>query len=336
MSVPTLITTLLGPNCTEASVGQTLWKRMCRLETCREPARASGPKPSKYCSDEHGIEFMRQRALKGEPDATEPKIPTSPATGRRRSRKDNYTDNICPSSDHLIYEPEPDDDAHLRGGVLRPAELKTLASTAKSITEFRSLGEGVLSPPDTASPEEPTYTPAEAVQLATITTRTDALKQRKQLLDDRDTFLSLVKARAKAALVDLKKKGEKIAGVCGFDARLAFTDEEFAVWRSSSEGQETFRTGQLVASTTASAEMDASVVVGSEGEPTLTNGVKEEEQKIEEGVCTKKRCKRHEMWQKLQMQEVAFEKDLVRQEMRRLIVEEKGIKERAAVRSLEE
>jgi len=308
---------------------------MCRLETCREPARASGPKPSKYCSDEHGAEFMRQYALKGSPEAPSPKKPTSPATGRRRSRKDNYTDNINPSSDALIYEDEPEDDAHLRGGVLRPAELKTLASTTTSITEFRSLGEGVLSPPDTASPEEPTYTPEEAAQLAAITTKTDALKQRKHLLDDRDTFLSLVKARAKAAVDDLKKKGEKPAGVCGYDARLSFTDEEFAAWRSSSEGQETFRTGQLAASAT---EVDATVPLGSEGEPATTNGnsVREEEQKPEEGMCTKKRCKRHEAWPKLAMQDVAFEKDLVRQEMRKLIAEEKGIKERAAVRGLEE
>lgn len=332
MSAPMLIASFLGPTCTEAGVGQTLWKRMCRLETCREPARASGPKPSKYCSDEHGIEFMRQLALKSEPEATQPPLPTFPVTTRRKSRKDNYTDHTSNSADPPIYEDDPNDDAHLRGGVLRPAELKTLASTAKSVAEFRSLGDGVLSPPDTASPEEPTYTPEEAAQLASITTRTDALKQRKQLLDDRDTFLSLIKARAKAALDDLKKKGEKTAGVCGFDARLAFTDEEFAAWRASVEGLETFRTGQLAASTTAAAEVDA----GAEGEPVTTNGFREEEQKVEEGVCVKRRCKRHEAWQKLMMQEVAFEKDLVRQEMRRLIAEEKGIKERAAVRSLEE
>lgn len=331
-----LITTFLGSTCTEAGVGQTLWKRMCRLETCREPARALGPKPSKYCSDDHGVEFMRQCALKGEPETTQPTIPTFSAMGRRKSRKDNYTDNTYNSNDHPIYEDEPEDDAHLRGGVLRPAELKTLASTTKSITEFRSLGDGVLSPPDTASPEEPSYTPEEAAQLATITTRTDALKQRKHLLDDRDTFCSLIKVRAKAALDDLKKKGDKPAAICGFDARLAFTDEEFAAWRSSAEGQETFRTGQLAASTTSTAEMDAGAPGGLEGEPAATNGVREEEPKIEEGVCIKRRCKRHEAWQKLLMQEVAFEKDLVRQEMRRLIAEEKGIKERAAVRSLEE
>ena len=317
---------------------------MCRLETCREPARATGPKPSKYCCDEHGAEFMRLRALKGEPE--EPKKPTAPTTGRRKGRKDNYTDNFGNSSD-LVYE-EEDDDSHVRGGVLRPAELKTLANTAKSITEFRNLGEGVLSPPQTVSPDgdismsdapsKPVYTPEETQQLAVIISQIDALKQRKQLLDDRDILLSMIKGRAKSALDELKKK-EKNAGICGFDARLTWTDEEFQAWRSSPEGQETFKTGQIKGAAASIADPSPAAI----HEPEATNGVKEdgkEENKDEDeatrGMCTKRRCKRHETWQRLQTQEVAFEKDQVRQEMRRLIAEEKGVRERAAVRGLEE
>lgn len=38
---------------------QTTWKRKCRLFHCRKPAAVNKSPPSKYCSTEHGIEFMR-------------------------------------------------------------------------------------------------------------------------------------------------------------------------------------------------------------------------------------------------------------------------------------
>ena len=326
---------------------------MCRLSTCRNPARATGSKFSKYCSDEHGIEFMRLHALKGEPDELQKPTVPQPTTGRRKSRKDNYTDHVGNnSSDHLLYEyTDQEDDSHLRGGVLRPAELKTLASSTNSISEFRSLGnEGVLSPPQTVSPTDettkPIYTPAESAQLEAIATKTEELKHRKHLLDDRDSFLDMVKARAKTALDELKKK-EKGAGLCGYDPRLMFTDQEFAAWRSSPEGAEALRTGQLPTSAspettdTGPAETDVAMSNGIVKEDatttttTTTAAAATGKEGGEGAMCTKKRCKRHEQWQKLQTQEAALEKDIVRQEMRRLIAEEKGVKERAAIRGLE-
>lgn len=39
--------------------GRTQWKRKCRLEGCYEPIRTE----SKYCSEEHGKEFIRQAIL---------------------------------------------------------------------------------------------------------------------------------------------------------------------------------------------------------------------------------------------------------------------------------
>ncbi|KAL8824631.1 MAG: hypothetical protein Q9191_004929, partial [Dirinaria sp. TL-2023a] len=242
-----LIEKYFCPNCVEAGVGETLWKPMCRLETCREPAQSTGPKTSKYCCDEHGAEFMRQRALKHEPEQS--KRPTSPVTGRRRSRKDNYTDNFGNGS--TLIQDETDDESHLRGGVLRPSDLKALAGSAKDIAEFRRLGEGILSPPETDVPEGDTvmedastsavYTPQEAQRVSDIQARMTRLRERKQLLDDRETFLTMAKARAKAALPE-KKSADFL---CGFDPHLVWTDEEFDAWRNTPEGQRYLQTPSI-------------------------------------------------------------------------------------------
>ena len=321
---------------------------MCRLPTCRLPARTSSAQKSKYCSDDHGAEFMRLKALQGLPDEHEPPKKAFVPPSKRRSRKDNYTDNLGNGSDPLIYEDqeEGDDESYLRGGLLRPAELKTLASNAKDITDFRNLGDAVLSPPETVSGEDSAsnLTPAETAQLEEITTKIESVKRQKQMLDDREKLLEMMKARAKAALEELKKKEKKKADLCGFDPRLTWQDEEFLTWRNSSEGAASLRTGTLVEPPDTAMEVDHSPAK-TEG---LTNGVKEsgssemedgdeagKEVEVEGGMCTKKRCKRHEMWQKLLAQEAAFEREQLRQEMKRLVGEEKEVRERAALRGLE-
>lgn len=61
------------PRCEKTSRGSTTWKRKCRLPGCREPALEKvlhpqlggamqhGSHPSKYCSQEHGLEFFQLR-----------------------------------------------------------------------------------------------------------------------------------------------------------------------------------------------------------------------------------------------------------------------------------
>ncbi|KAI4139340.1 MAG: hypothetical protein L6R39_006345, partial [Caloplaca ligustica] len=53
------------------------------------------------------------------------------------------------------------------------------------------------------------------------------------------------------------------------------------------------------------------------------------------GVCKKKKCERHRNWYKIQLQEIAFAKDEVRQGMRKLDDEEKAVRDRARIRWLE-
>ena len=382
-----LIEKYICPNCTSSGDrGQTLWKPMCRLDTCRKPARVDGKNPSKYCSDEHGQEFMRARACKGEiPSSPKKPTPVPSGGGRRKSRKDNYTDNFANGVDSAGYEDLGDDGgACLRGGILRASELKTLASSTSSIDEFRALGDPVISPQsndDGANPKlengpghpSTVYTAEEATQLADIETKRNELKERKKMLDDRETFLGMVKSRAKGVIDELKKK-EKGAAICGFDPRLAWADEVFEVWRASPEGKAVFEAGKLGPTFLVKEEPDQKPKNeeikkenknkkkgNSNSNKIQTNGdtdpsppadtAKDPEADAEKntdptpedaddpatkGICTKKRCPRHRDWLRVQTYNIQLDKDSVRLEMKRLLADEKGLRERATIRCLEE
>ena len=350
---------------------------MCRLSTCRKPARVDSSKPSKYCSDEHGAEFMRERACKNEPPSPPKKPQSISATGRRKSRKDNHTDNFGNGAFDSAGFEDPDDEetdgACLRGGILRPAELKTLANSINSAAEFCKLGEGALggflSETDDANPNPNpamNHTPDEVAQLADIKTKTGALKERKRMLDDKDAFLGMVKARAKSLLEELKKKGEKGAAVCGFDSRLAWADEEFEGWRGSEDGKSTFARGNLgpVSPTPTSKEKDKDQDQEAEarkerpprsksrkpingtaphdehdGHDDRDTDITKPAEDIDEdepGFCTKKGCRRHKDWLRVQTNNVALDKESVRVDMKRLLAEEKALRDWGLIRGLEE
>ena len=296
---------------------------MCRLEGCREPAKVTGANPSKYCSEEHGREYMAQHALKGEPEEKKHAV-----VNNKRRRKSNYTDHIGNGEHAMDVDEDP---SYLHGGVLKAPELKAVVADVKDINEFRKLGEGVLSPPRTISPdgnevkmgdgsmkEKVAYTPQETEKLAEITSSKESLRMRKSMLEDRDTFLGLVRARGKTVLDELRKKDKSLKDICGYDARLSWSDEEFKIWRCGPEGQKAFDEDVLAAPPP--------------GEEATETG---EDDEFGRGVCQKKRCERHRNWYKLQQQDVAFEKDEVRQGLRRLEEEERGVKDRAMIRRLD-
>lgn len=366
-----LIDKYICPNCKSNGIGQTTWKPMCRLETCRDPARVSGSKPSKYCSDAHGQEYMRLHALKRESEETRAaSIPSS--TQNRKRRRNNYTDHY--GNGEVEDNLDTAEDANtLRGGPLRAPELKSVVNGVKNIAEFRQLGEGVLSPPRTVSPDDEdikvedgnfpatsksgiSYSATEKQQLVEIAGKREVLETRKHMLDDRERFLVLVKSRAKRVLEELRQK-EAVKDICGFDARLAWSDAEFLAWRNSPEGQKALESRMLMApsrinaSTTDRLNPDptsAEIAIGKsmpEAEPTdhynphapkMAVDDEPDEEEVGRGVCQKRRCERHRAWWKLQQQDVAFEKGEVRLALGRLGVEEKGVRERAVVRCLEE
>ncbi len=338
-----------GPNCKENGVGQTTWKPMCRLITCRNPARVSRPEPSKYCSDAHGAEYMRIHAMKQESE--EANSIASSSNQNKKRRRDNNTDHFGNGDDNIELA---DDLNTLRGGVLRAPELKSLADGVKNIAEFRQLGEGVLSPPRIASPEHNgdnsvktkgrprnpksphksrnsiSYSPSELQQLSDIATKREKLEARKLMLEDRDRFLGFVKSRAKRVLENLRKT-ETVKDICGFDARLSWSDEEFLAWRDSPEGQTALKSGTLMA--------PANITVDGTSHPEATTDIENcgaDEDEHGRGVCQKRRCERHRAWWKLQQQDILFEKGEVRSALGRLGGEEEGVRKRAVVRRLEE
>ena len=304
---------------------------MCRLEGCGEPARdgSEGQVKSKYCSDAHGAEFMRILAL-GKRSAEQ-----KDGSGNvKKRRRNNYTDNLGNTG-----EASDDDHAHL-GGVLKPSELKALVDRSKDLDAFRRLGDGVLSPPATASPEgedvkmenveiekpQPTYTPEETVQLESITQKKDRCRARRKLLDDRDKLILLITARARNVLAELKEQDKAVSTICGYDARLTWSEDEFNEWRSSPEGQKALQSDGV---------LEAPLPKEPEDGIEPTKDAEKEEEEIGRGVCKRKRCERHRAWLKLQQQDNLFEKDQARQEMRKLEAEERGVKDRAMMRCLE-
>ena len=302
---------------------------MCRLETCRNPARVNDPKPSKYCSDAHGLEYMRIRHTKR--DLEEAKLSASCSTRNRKRRRDNHTDNFGNGEDDIGL---PEDSSTLRGGVLRDLELKTLANGVKSVAELRQLGEGVLSPIQTATIEmgdgndatNRNFVASESQQLAEIASKREKLEARKHMLEHRDRFLHLVKSRAKRVLDELRKT-ETVKDICGFDFRLSWSDDEFLAWADSSEGQQALKSGVLTAAPTAETITDGEI---------QNDACEEDIPEVGKGVCQKRRCERHRTWWKLQQQDILFEKGEVRLAMGKLEGEEEGVRKRAVVRRLEE
>ena len=313
---------------------------------------------------------MRKRALgvSSKPDGKG----KATNTGRKR-RRENHTDHDGNGDDSPTKQSPPrdeDDQSALRGGVLRAPELKALTTNVQSIHEFRKLGEGVLSPPQTASPDNEdakvspidrmasekqkvVYTAEEQERLAAIAEKRNALKRGRALLSDREKFLGLVKGRAKSALEELRKR-EGIKDICGFDTRLTWSDEEFSTWRASNDGQKALETGILgppssplttsiptaTKSTRESLTLDDTNIVD-DTNAQIPNGVSHDPSTTEDldtagkGICQRKRCERHKQWFKLQQTEFGFEKEQFRREMRVLEKEEKGVRERATVRHLE-
>ena len=287
---------------------------------------------------------MAMRALGKDTRKSEGSKSADATTGSgRRRRKENTTDNVGNEDDEKHENDDDDaDQAYLRGGILHAGELKALTSGVKDLEEFNKLGEGVLSPSRTASPSQEdtemdngdqlskeklkvVYTTDEKSQLADIASKRTSLKRKREALDVREKFLGLVRGRAKSTLEELKKK-EGVKDICGFDSRLTWSDEEFDTWRASSNGQTSLESGILTAPNT---------TTDKDEDQKMTNGDNSHAAEIGKGVCQKKRCERHKQWFKLQQQEIAFEKDECRQEMRKLESEEKGVGERAMIRHLE-
>ncbi|PYI10425.1 hypothetical protein BO78DRAFT_220921 [Aspergillus sclerotiicarbonarius CBS 121057] len=342
-----LIDKYICPNCKEQGKGWTTWKPMCRLNECRKPARVNLNNPSKYCSDEHGKEFMLQRTkdllgtgLKGQKGTSA----NRPTTNGIHSGEGNSPVNGDGTATPDRRDP---DDLGSRGGVLTAGDLKAVVMGVSSAREFRKLGESIISIPteeDNTDAEAKTksgkkigldfdvewltYTPDEASKIEKIRKQRDDLLHRKEMLRARNTFMTLVRQRSKAILEHLKQTDPKGGwkDICGFDARLSWSDEEFDEWRLSEIGAKALEDGSPEA--LASSYPDATDADGD----TAMDDTKDELETLSRGVCTKKRCERHKQWLKVQQQDALFEENTLALDLSKCEKEAQTVVERAVLR----
>lgn len=320
------------PSCHERGLGRTCWKPMCRLPECRKPARPSRTAPSKYCSDDHGCEFMRRKAQHFD-------------LGFRR--------DMTP------------DDIGSKGGVLTAGELKAAIMDVSSVEEFRRLGERIVSPPspEEEEKEEPgstnretaqqsgppikkerklgldvdakglTYTSDEAAKLDKLRKRRDELFHRQEMLQKRDKFVVLVRQRSRNILERLKQLEPKGGwkDICGYDSRVAWSDEEFDKWRLSPVGEKSLKDGVLDAPST---QKQSNGTTDTDGD-TFMDGNEDDLNSLENlarGVCIKKRCERHKQWLKVHQDDILFEQNTAKQDVGKCEEEAQTVVERAVLR----
>lgn len=320
-----LIDKYICPSCEKQGELFTTWKRMCRRVGCRMPAKGAGDttkkgktmEKSKYCSDECGVRYFQELVSKtrGAPDA-------SSYTAKPKKHRGSVSGSEATKA--------LDEDLGPRGGILSASELKTLISSAPGVDEFRRLGDGVLSPPLTPSPKATRDSPdahkpglilteAEHERVNDIAKKKDITRTRHGLLRDRQKFVPMVK-QAATDLAEQKKMKPK--DMCGYDSRIAWTEEQFETWRSSAEGAAALKKGEL----------NRAAVVDAEGDTSMTNGVG-----AGDGLetCIKRKCARHHEWAKLALDDLRMEVTENSEAMRVLEREEIEIKERAGLRARE-
>ncbi|PGH30840.1 compass component spp1 [[Emmonsia] crescens] len=398
-----LIDKYICPACESKNGTHTTWKRMCRLPGCRQPARISGGMvPSKYCSDEHGREFMRQKASLSKrgsaagPSSAPNKLAadsrsrgSSVAVGRRRQkgvhRDDTEAEAGQPEPSKLNPRDEDEDDEEdieadeveaenghtedlgSRGGVLTKNDLKAVVTGVKSAREFRGLGDNILPPPaaqkltpssgilggvassktksNTVShnldeidvdldAHQIEFTANERQHIDNLRNKRTELRNQLEMLRARDTFLTLIRQRAKTILehlrqVDPKSGASTWKDICGYDSRLSWSDDEFNEWRLSEVGKEALRSGVLEAA-------DSGPYGGGDVEMQDADGDCKAVDRIARGVCLKKRCERHRQWVKVQQQDMQHEERVAREELEKCEKDAKDVIGRIVLRVYED
>ncbi|RMZ69878.1 PHD transcription factor [Pyrenophora seminiperda CCB06] len=296
-----LVDKFICPLCEENGRGHTTWKPMCRRDGCRKPARLIKDRESKYCSDDCGVLFMSEQLNRtaGAKNA---------ANGAKKKQQKKKTDNED-------EEPTP------LGGTLRAKDLKALVDASPNIQAFKNLGTGVLTPPQTASPSRATFpsngedlamTAGEIERLTALHKEKSQLKDRLEVLKDREKFVSMAKEQA-VRLADREKL--KMKDFCGYDSRLSWSDAEFLLWRNSRHGRAAF---------------NHSTLSPTEEQMSATDGdAMDVDIEAKETACLKKRCQKHPQWQKLNLQDARFEELEVVEAIRECEKEERSVRERA-------
>lgn len=280
-----LIDKYICPKC-EFEGKKSLWKPLCRVDGCDDPARV-GPghsRPSKYCSDEHGRQFFQDK-LTAAPDLR---------------------------AQDLTYA----------SSVLAKGVVAALANPISCARDFHELGQRIS--PSAAGREaradreagisgvgqvDPNRQPQQSVVAVNQDDGEDcfyqrhkhralrgSLMQHERTLDRRTKFLEMTIETAIKLPQD----------ICGFDQRLARSDEEFEAWLRTEEARPMLEGARA-------AQTDG---------PT-------------EGVCQRRRCDRHRDWRRLHISDLGQERTQVLTEMARLHAKQRELDERWAIRHTE-
>ncbi|KAK4895933.1 COMPASS (complex proteins associated with Set1p) component [Elasticomyces elasticus] len=318
-----LIDKYLCTSCTKAGKGKTTWKRMCRREGCRLPAKVGkskgGGDSSKYCSEECGVLFFREMVSR-----TRGREEVVKSRGGRRRGTGGSVGGVGVGQD--------DDLVGARGGVLAAGEVKALLNVSKTAEDFKKLGEGVLSPPATpdgkdglpsSSADGVVFSEQDSAALAEVSKQKDAARKRHLVLKDRMKFVTMVKQAAGRMASERELKPKEF---CGYDPRLEWTEEQFGVWRESGAGRQAFELETLAVENSGNVNGEMEGVEGGLGED--VGGVY-----AMLDVCGRKKCARHLEWAKLAVDDLRFEMGDNGDRMRGLDREESEIREGSAMRS---
>ncbi|KAK4934917.1 COMPASS (complex proteins associated with Set1p) component [Elasticomyces elasticus] len=294
----------------------------------------------------------KQKRADGQPKAPKPLTNGAVVNGDVADLVDGESRLATPAyseEDKTEYETDSsldDDMLPNRGAALRAGEVKALLEKCAVIEQWRTLGRKPDTPPrEVDMPDTKTETGAEAeskpatppefdeletAKMASIQEEKRKLKERNDMYNARELLLDLVKARSTSITDEVRKTHPKMKDLCGFDPRMAWSDEEFVVWYTQKGGKEVLDVG-VKAKIGPPDEHDGSVVNGIADEDEAEDGTMPKKG----GVCVKNRCSRHRNWAKSQLAELRFEQDLVRRALARYEAQEKQIRERGMVRAWE-
>lgn len=362
-----LIDKYICPACTKPDF-MTTWKRMCRRQACRRPARVFDDPPSKYCSRECGLRFFVELVQRSDPTAEVSKdglsiIDSTKPKKTRKKRKVEKRDRPLPRP-HLNGDTIEDPDSRLatpaysedekseyetdssadeedlvnRGGGLRAGEIATLVQRCKTIDEWRALGRKPATPPPDDETEKAAmvYDDFERNKLREIEAQKEENLRRLDILEAREKLLEAIKTRSTSITDEVKKTNPKWKDVCGFDPRLAWNEDVFVQWYDKNGGKEILKSDKPRIGLPEEVRKPANGEVMANGVENDSDADSEDGKTTKKGgVCIRVRCTRHRNWAKSHLAEIRFEQDVVKRNMRQTEELEKGLQDRALLRSLE-
>jgi hypothetical protein len=368
-----LIDKYICPECTRSDL-QTTWKRMCRRQDCRKPAKVFQDPPSKYCSKECGRMFFVELLRRSDPyietirhdqyvvDGTRPRKlrkkrgvnrpkkrygqPLNAAlhvgaTGDNESRLATPAHSEDEQSEYETDSSADEDQLTNRGVSLRAGEVKAITEQCKTIEEWRALGRKPATPPPDADDTKSTmiFDDFEKNKLLELEVQKVENQRHLTILEAKEKLLEAIKTRSTGITDEVKKSNPKWKEICGFDPRLAWNEDMFIHWYDNKGGKQILesekpRIGQPEDIAAPQSNGDK-LVNGFHHAGSDDEGQEDGKPTKKGGVCIRNRCSRHRNWAKAQLAEIRFEQDFVKRNVRKTEELEKGLKDRAVLRALE-